>query len=70
MMSFVEDGQVDDLLVKDRDARCGKSTEDVKAARSHLQPDLPVHSGADHWKAGQGAWQSTMAQMEFRPHNA
>ncbi|KAK9815991.1 hypothetical protein WJX74_009383 [Apatococcus lobatus] len=46
MMSFVEDGQVDDLLVKDRDARC------------------------DHWKAGQGAWQSTMAQMEFRPHNA
>lgn len=70
MMAFTEDGQLRQSLLDDRDSRCGKSTNEVKAARTHLQPLEPIHADADHWKTGKAMQLTKCKELEFKVRSA
>ncbi|EJD06855.1 DUF1264-domain-containing protein [Fomitiporia mediterranea MF3/22] len=50
MMSYTDDGQLDPSLVKDRDERCGMSTEGKKQLRKEYLPPYETSKDADSWE--------------------
>ncbi|CAG8458072.1 6817_t:CDS:10 [Diversispora eburnea] len=49
MMSFLEDNQVSQDLINDRDKRFNVSTSDKRDKRAYIKPVYNVNPDADHW---------------------
>ncbi|WP_209323599.1 OBAP family protein [Brevibacterium renqingii] len=64
MMGFTDDGQADDELLSDRDARVGVSTPDRRAHREDI-PVPDVAAEANTWESGQSV-QTTLHDVPFR----
>jgi hypothetical protein len=67
MLSFTEDGQLDPLLLKQRDEDLGSDTQAARDSRKHIQADPAVpHPAADKpWSTGRG-WQTRMEETDFK----
>src|SRR5260370_39124990 len=52
MMGFTADGQANQKLFAERDAKYRTSTETIKSARADI-PNAKIDSGADAWQKGQ-----------------
>lgn len=64
MMGLTEDGQANEQLVGDRDARLGIST----ASKRHHRADIPipaVEAGANCWESGRTV-QTSLAEVDFK----
>lgn len=64
MMGFTEDGQADEKLLRDRDARVGVSTKNRRAHREDIA-DPHVAPEANTWESGQSV-QTTLEKVPFR----
>jgi hypothetical protein len=62
MMGFTADGQVDERMVAERDARVGVSTAERRAQRADIA-DPVVQPGANSWQSGQ----TVQTVLETRP---
>lgn len=65
MMAFTNDGQLKPELVAARDARYGKSMEDLKESRKGIEPPAAIDPGANHWEKLGKAWQAKMEEGKF-----
>ncbi|WP_248323608.1 OBAP family protein [Caballeronia sp. Sq4a] len=64
MMGFTQDGQVNEAMVAERDARLGVSSEDRKRRRYGI-PVPDIAEGANAWESGTSV-QTTLAEVPFR----